>query len=86
MSGCVARLLTSLPFNLQLTWAIMSALLTIHLTASNSLVTRKDSGVLGPYFAHADELKDPEVIPPSHKRKVMYYVGAHDQSTALHYH
>jgi len=71
---CVDHFLTS-HLNRQLTWAIISALLTIYLTASNSFVTRKDSGVLGPSFAHADELKDPDVIPPSQKRKVMYYVG-----------
>lgn len=67
-----------IPFFPQLTWAIISCLLTIYLTASNSFVTRKDSGVLGPSFCHAEEAKGPDAIPPPHKRGVMYYVGARD--------
>ena len=63
----------------QLAWAIISSLLTIHLTASNSFVTRKDSGVLGPLFAGADEAKDPNAVQPPQKRGVMYYVRANDQ-------
>ena len=79
-----------IPFNLpphpQLTWAVISSLLTIYLTASNSFATRKDSGVRGSSFAHAEEAKDPSATPPPHKRRVMYYVGAHDQPITLCHH
>lgn len=59
----------------QLTWATISCLLTIYLTASNSFVTRKDSGVLGPSFAETDEDKETSTVYPPQKRQVMYYVG-----------
>lgn len=52
-----------------------SALLTIHLTASNSFITRKDSGVLAPDFAGAIEGQKAASVPAGEpKRKVMYYV------------
>ncbi|KAF8134644.1 chloride channel [Boletus edulis] len=52
-------------------WATASCLLTIHLTASTSFTTRKDSGVLSPQFVNTDS-KDP--IPLT-KRKTMYYAA-----------
>ena len=56
-------------------WATISCLLTIYLTASNSFMTRKDSGVLGPSFADADGGKETDAVQSPHKRQVMYYVG-----------
>ncbi|GJF00679.1 chloride channel [Phanerochaete sordida] len=58
-----------------LTWAIISCLLTIHLTASTSFVTRKDSGVLSPAFASTEEVKaaEPALVDP--KRKLLYYAA-----------
>jgi len=60
-----------------LIWAIISALLTINLTASNSFSTRKDSGVLGPSFADTDDNAKVTLQPskPEQKRKVMYYAA-----------
>ncbi|TFY62566.1 hypothetical protein EVJ58_g3780 [Rhodofomes roseus] len=59
-----------------LTWAVLSALLTIHLTSSNSFITRKDSGVLAPDFADADEDQKAAAVPAGEpKRKVMYYAA-----------
>ena len=75
----------SLISHFQLTWAIISSLLTIHLTASNSFVTRKDSCALDPSFADADEDKDLDAVQPPHKRRVMYYVRANDQPTTPHH-
>lgn len=74
------------PFELlfpQLVWAVISCLLTIHLTASNSFVTRKDSGVLGPSFAEADEVKERDTVQSPQKRQVMYYVGINTPSSVL---
>ncbi|KAF9643360.1 hypothetical protein BDM02DRAFT_3191773 [Thelephora ganbajun] len=69
-------LLTYLMYaGIALTWAIVSSLLTIHLTASNSFATRKDSGVLGPSFADEGEVKGPNTVQPPHKRRVMYYAA-----------
>jgi chloride channel 3/4/5 len=61
----------------QLVLALLSALLTIHLTASTSFVTRKDSGVLSPDFANAVDSKRmaAQVNTPDGKRQVMYYVS-----------
>ena len=73
----------SLTFYPQLTWAIVSSLLTIYLTASNSFVTRKDSGVLRPSFVDAAEAKNANAAQPPAKRKVMYYVRDNDQFAAL---
>ncbi|KAH9944710.1 chloride channel [Amylocystis lapponica] len=57
--------------------AATSSLLTIHLTASTSFSTRKDSGVLAPEFASEDSdpkaLDAPSVGEP--KRKVLYYAA-----------
>ena len=54
---------------------MVSALLTIHLTASNTFITRKDSGVLAPDFADADEDQKAASVPAGEpKRKIMYYV------------
>jgi chloride channel 3/4/5 len=61
--------------NPQLTWAVISCLLTIYLTASNSFVTRKDSCVVGPSIGDADEIKDPNSVHPPYKRGITYYVG-----------
>ncbi|OCH93772.1 hypothetical protein OBBRIDRAFT_748976 [Obba rivulosa] len=59
-----------------LTLATISALLTVHLTASTTFVTRKDSGVLAPDFATADtdwhKVSDALTEP---KRKVLYYAA-----------
>jgi len=49
-------------------------MLTIYLTASNSFVTRKDSGVLRPSFADVAEAKASNAAQSPAKRKVMYYV------------
>ncbi|KAI0047762.1 hypothetical protein FA95DRAFT_1589022 [Auriscalpium vulgare] len=54
----------------------LSALLTIHLTASTSFVTRKDSGVLAPDFDNADEAaKLSPLTEHVSKRKVLYYAA-----------
>ncbi|KAF9815592.1 hypothetical protein IEO21_04513 [Rhodonia placenta] len=57
--------------------AVASCLLTIYLTASTSFITRKDSGVLAPEFAHIDG--DPKTVEsPSageQTRKVLYYAA-----------
>ncbi|TFK54445.1 hypothetical protein OE88DRAFT_1655111 [Heliocybe sulcata] len=53
--------------------ALISALLTIHLTASNTFSTRKDSGVLGPSFDDNKQEDVPVVVEP--KRKVLYYAA-----------
>ncbi|KAF9793458.1 chloride channel [Thelephora terrestris] len=58
-----------------LMWATISCLLTIYLTASNSFMTRKDSGVLGPSFADADGGKETDAVQSPHKRQVMYYAA-----------
>ncbi|KAH7914150.1 chloride channel [Hygrophoropsis aurantiaca] len=50
--------------------ATVSCLLTIHLSASTSFVTRKESGVLSPEFQE----NDIPTVPPT-KRKVMYYAA-----------
>ncbi|KAI0744080.1 chloride channel [Daedaleopsis nitida] len=55
--------------------AIVSSLLTIHLTASTSFVTRKDSGVLSSTFASGDDAKGISHPPPGGNRKVMYYAA-----------
>lgn len=68
----------------QLAWATISCLLTIHLTASNSFVTRKDSGVLGPSFAEADEIKERNDVQSPQKREVMYYVGEAPSTILYH--
>ncbi|TFK85536.1 hypothetical protein K466DRAFT_588014 [Polyporus arcularius HHB13444] len=54
--------------------AVVSALLTIHLTASTSFVTRKDSGVLSSTFAGSDDTKA-VTNPPPQARKVLYYAA-----------
>ncbi|KZT71831.1 hypothetical protein DAEQUDRAFT_749819 [Daedalea quercina L-15889] len=59
-----------------LTWAVVSAVLTIRLTSSNSFVTRKDSGVLAPDFADAGGDQKAASVPAGEpKRKVMYYAA-----------
>lgn len=61
----------------QLILALVSAILTIYLTASTSFVTRKDSGVLSPDFATPTEdsklFKQPSESHP--KRKALYYAA-----------
>ncbi len=55
---------------------MISSLLTIHLTASTSFVTRKESGVLSSAFATGDDGKS-TVNPPAggaQPRKVLFYV------------
>ncbi|EPQ57244.1 clc channel [Gloeophyllum trabeum ATCC 11539] len=54
--------------------ALLSAFLTIHLTASNSFSTRKDSGVLGPSFDEEDKQHEALAVPEP-KRKVLYYAA-----------
>ncbi|PCH36064.1 hypothetical protein WOLCODRAFT_166656 [Wolfiporia cocos MD-104 SS10] len=59
-----------------LTLAVISSLLTIHLTASTSFITRKDSGVLSPDFADIDVDQKAAAVPAGeHKRKVLYYAA-----------
>ncbi|KZT28972.1 hypothetical protein NEOLEDRAFT_1154061 [Neolentinus lepideus HHB14362 ss-1] len=53
--------------------ALISALLTINLTASNTFSTRKDSGVLGPSFDDRKQNEVPAATEP--KRKVLYYAA-----------
>ncbi|KAI0058083.1 hypothetical protein BV25DRAFT_1919615 [Artomyces pyxidatus] len=57
--------------------SLVSALLTIYLTASTSFVTRKDSGVLAPDFASDDETAKVSTPPTDNptKRKVLYYAA-----------
>ncbi|EGN99742.1 hypothetical protein SERLA73DRAFT_88360 [Serpula lacrymans var. lacrymans S7.3] len=64
--ACVALLL-----------AVTSALLTIHLTASTSFITRKESGVLSPEFGNGkDTTSSPTSSPETQpKRKLMYYAA-----------
>ncbi|KAG8213974.1 chloride channel [Butyriboletus roseoflavus] len=52
-------------------WATASSLLTIHLTASTSFTTRKDSGVLSPRFSDTD---DKHSNSPK-KRQILYYAA-----------
>lgn len=54
---------------MQLTLATLSSLLTVHLTASTSFVTRKDSGVLSSEYTPVNEKG--KAAPP---KRVMYYV------------
>ncbi|KAI0709544.1 chloride channel [Cerioporus squamosus] len=54
--------------------AVVSALLTIYLTASTTFVTRKDSGVLSSTFATGDDAKA-VTDPPPQARKVLYYAA-----------
>ncbi|KAI9507422.1 chloride channel [Russula earlei] len=57
--------------------ALVSSLLTIHLTASTSFVTRKDSGVLSPDFDTPTE-DGKRFAPPADspaRRKVLYYAA-----------
>ncbi|EKM54646.1 uncharacterized protein PHACADRAFT_258637 [Phanerochaete carnosa HHB-10118-sp] len=58
-----------------LTWAIISCLLTIYLTASTSFVTRKDSSILAPPIAPVEDAKavEPALVDP--KRKVLYFAA-----------
>ncbi|GBE80600.1 hypothetical protein SCP_0303150 [Sparassis crispa] len=60
-----------------LSLAVISCLLTIHLTASTSFVTRKDSAVVPPEYAHGEG--DQKVLDnpngAEQKRKVMYYAA-----------
>ena len=58
----------------QIILAIVSALLTINLTASTSFITRKDSGVLSSTFAAGDGVKSQASAPGTAGRKVLYYV------------
>lgn len=62
---------------LALSMAVVSSLLTIHLTASSSFSTRKNSGVLSDAFAENAEgqkvAKAPTTADP--KRKVLYYAA-----------
>ncbi|KII92590.1 hypothetical protein PLICRDRAFT_102840, partial [Plicaturopsis crispa FD-325 SS-3] len=54
--------------------AVVSGLLTIHLTASSSFLTRKESGVLAPGFN--DNNKDEEsTVASEPKRKISYYAA-----------
>ncbi|KAI5123892.1 hypothetical protein M0805_005708 [Coniferiporia weirii] len=53
--------------------ATVSSLLTIHLSASPSFTSNKDSGVLGPEFEATDKVDPTE--PPAHKRKVLYFAA-----------
>ncbi|EIN11917.1 hypothetical protein PUNSTDRAFT_61841 [Punctularia strigosozonata HHB-11173 SS5] len=57
--------------------ALISTLLTIHLTASTSFITRKDSGVLAPDFPENDndKPKPAQSDAPDPRRKVMYYAA-----------
>ncbi|KAI0633238.1 chloride channel [Trametes polyzona] len=57
--------------------AVISSLLTIHLTASTSFITRKDSGVLSSTFATGNDgqkLTDPPAGGAA-PRKVLYYAA-----------
>ncbi|KZT10826.1 uncharacterized protein LAESUDRAFT_721216 [Laetiporus sulphureus 93-53] len=60
-----------------LTLAVVSSLLTIHLTTSTSFTTWKDSGVLSPEFTDPDEdQKVAQILTETEpKRKVMYYAA-----------
>ncbi|KAI0786632.1 chloride channel [Abortiporus biennis] len=58
---------------LAITMAVISSLLTIHLTASTSFSTRKDSGVLSGTFEESENKIDD--VQPVEKRKVMYYAA-----------
>ncbi|THH02264.1 hypothetical protein EW026_g572 [Hermanssonia centrifuga] len=56
--------------------AVTSCLLTIKLTASNTFVTRKDSGVLSPSFgSDGVNTKAPTTQVTDPKRKIMYYAA-----------
>ena len=59
--------------HLQVLLASISSLLTIHLTASTSFMTRKESGVLAPEFDKSDEQAQSSSSQP--KRKVLHYVS-----------
>ncbi|KAI6131653.1 chloride channel [Pisolithus croceorrhizus] len=54
--------------------ATLSTLLTIHLTASTSFLTRKESGVLSPLFVTNKDDQEHQPSPQS-KRKVLYYAA-----------
>ncbi|KAH7888657.1 chloride channel [Phlebopus sp. FC_14] len=53
--------------------ATVSSLLTVHLTASTSFVTRKESGVLSPQFDRNGDGK--QDLHTQFKRKVLYYAA-----------
>lgn len=63
----------------QVLWATASCLLTIHLTASTSFTTRKDSGVLSPQF---DNTNGKHPIPAT-KRQTLHYVRPRIRSVIL---
>ncbi|KAN0091183.1 Chloride channel [Tylopilus felleus] len=54
-------------------WATASCLLTIHLTASTSFTTRKDSGVLSPQF---DNTNGKHPIPATKRQTLHYAAGS----------
>ncbi|KAI6040276.1 chloride channel [Pisolithus marmoratus] len=54
--------------------ATVSSLLTIHLTASTSFLTRKESGVLSPLFM-TNKHDEQQQSSPQSKRKVLYYAA-----------
>ncbi len=58
----------------QIILAVISALLTLNLTASTSFITRKDSSVLSSSFVAGDDAKSRAQAPGTAGRKVLYYV------------
>ena len=54
--------------------ALVSCLLTIHLTASNTFVTRKESGVLSDAFAESQENLQSKESAGEPKRRILFYV------------
>ncbi|KAI0084872.1 chloride channel [Irpex rosettiformis] len=56
--------------------ALTSCFLTLHLTASTSFVTRKDSGVLSSGFSEENKDQKVDAVPVTQpKRKVLYYAA-----------
>ena len=64
----------------QIIFALTSCFLTIRLTKSSTFVTRKESGVLSPYF---QDSKEQEGQSTRARRSIMYYVGGAYENVQL---